>query len=76
MAGLLGFEPRYGGIKIHCLTAWRQPICVRKPTQIQGANITPKFDRVVAKSKTKFSAVLPECHCKEAKGFCLLLLAT
>ncbi len=24
MAGLLGFEPRYDGIKTRCLTAWRQ----------------------------------------------------
>ncbi len=28
MAGLLGFEPRYDGIKTRCLTAWRQTYCV------------------------------------------------
>jgi hypothetical protein len=26
MAGVLGFEPRYAGIKTLCLTAWRHPI--------------------------------------------------
>ena len=25
MAGVLGFEPRYGEIKTRCLTAWRHP---------------------------------------------------
>ncbi len=25
MAGVLGFEPRYAGIKTLCLTAWRHP---------------------------------------------------
>ncbi len=25
MAGVLGFEPRYGGIRIRCLTAWLHP---------------------------------------------------
>lgn len=25
MAGVLGFEPRYAGIKTRCLTAWRYP---------------------------------------------------
>ena len=25
MAGLAGFEPAHAGIKIRCLTAWRQP---------------------------------------------------
>lgn len=25
MAGALGFEPRYAGIKTLCLTAWRRP---------------------------------------------------
>ena len=25
VAGVLGFEPRYGGIKTRCLTAWRHP---------------------------------------------------
>ena len=25
MAGVLGFEPRYAGIKTPCLTAWRRP---------------------------------------------------
>ncbi len=28
MAGLLGFEPRYDGIKTRCLTAWRQTCSV------------------------------------------------
>ena len=26
LAGAGGFEPPYGGIKIHCLTTWRRPI--------------------------------------------------
>ena len=25
LAGVLGFEPRYAGIKTPCLTAWRRP---------------------------------------------------
>ena len=25
MAGVPGFEPGYGGIRIRCLTAWRHP---------------------------------------------------
>ena len=25
LAGAGGFEPPYGGIKIHCLTTWRRP---------------------------------------------------
>ena len=25
LAGVRGFEPRNGGIRIHCLTAWRYP---------------------------------------------------
>ena len=25
MAGVLGFEPRNGGVKVRCLTAWRYP---------------------------------------------------
>ena len=25
MAGLVGFEPTHDGVRIHCLTAWRQP---------------------------------------------------
>ena len=25
MAGVLGFEPRDGGVKVRCLTAWRYP---------------------------------------------------
>ncbi len=29
MAGLLGFEPRYDGIKTRCLTAWRQTYRIR-----------------------------------------------
>ena len=29
MAGAGGFEPPHGGIKIHCLTAWRRPIAIR-----------------------------------------------
>ena len=25
MAGLNGFEPLHAGVKVQCLTAWRQP---------------------------------------------------
>ena len=25
LAGLAGFEPAYAGVKVLCLTAWRQP---------------------------------------------------
>lgn len=25
LAGVLGFEPRYGGTKNRCLTTWRHP---------------------------------------------------
>ena len=25
LAGLAGFEPTNDGVKVHCLTAWRQP---------------------------------------------------
>jgi hypothetical protein len=28
MAGVLGFEPRYAGIKTLCLTAWRHPYVI------------------------------------------------
>ena len=29
MAGVLGFEPRNGGVKVRCLTAWRYPNILR-----------------------------------------------
>ncbi len=25
MAGVVGFEPTHGGVKVRCLTAWRYP---------------------------------------------------
>jgi hypothetical protein len=36
MAGLLGFEPRYDGIKTRCLTAWRQPSVDSETRLVKG----------------------------------------
>ena len=43
MAGLLGFEPRYAGIKIQCLTAWRQPYCFHIKTNFKLLAIVTVF---------------------------------
>gem|GEM_PF-3073315 len=39
VAGAGGFEPPHGGIKIHCLTAWRRPIAIRCVAQRPGCLI-------------------------------------
>src|SRR5579872_2562212 len=36
LAGAGGFEPPYGGIKIHCLTTWRRPNG-RKTKEVAGS---------------------------------------
>lgn len=36
MAGVLGFEPRYAGIKTLCLTAWRHPNNVKQLPSMVG----------------------------------------
>ena len=43
MAGLPGFEPGNAGIKIQCLTAWRQPYC-EKPSSGYFAVTLQCFD--------------------------------
>ena len=52
MAGVLGFEPRYGEIKTRCLTAWRCPNSVLCNQMIEGT-----FSKMVA--MTGFEPVTP-----------------
>lgn len=49
MAGVQGFEPRYGGIRIHCLTAWRHPKEGRQPEKNMAG--VPGFEPGVPGSK-------------------------
>ena len=51
LAGVLGFEPRYGGIRIRCLTAWLHPNsqertmndCLTRSIKIHKVNATTQL---------------------------------
>ena len=45
LAGLAGFEPANNGVKVQCLTTWRQPKMLNRATGLSPVGARVEFDR-------------------------------
>ena len=68
VAGAGGFEPPHGGIKIHCLTAWRRPIMPSSGRTIVGTARACNGELAILVKSSPESGSNP-FKCKEYQAF-------
>jgi hypothetical protein len=65
MAGVLGFEPRNGGVKVRCLTAWRYPNRGDRKQEVkerQSRGFAYPSERIIVKNAKSQNFLMEDTH--------------